>query len=490
MIRLSTARFQPRYPNRAHLNIFSAKDTTSQLLSLIAEPFESEQELYYFTDISTALQMNDGQIWVFSVAAADSHYRCAERVCFVHYDLHCKDSGDSLFGVVVPNQVSAKKKHRDKWRWKVAAFLTADQIARRYGVRGDELPRSSRQSAAFKAQLTIPGGSSDASCDARCRQQLLGVVERTPWDAVQQIKSLKRRKDGQFAKISVRIGEAHWVEAVRVALKDPLLPMAPVVVNRDNQHWIEWVQMVHLKAFGVFVGISWRRHQSSGEWTVQSVDLDSGRIHNKYKLVGLPPGNEIDKMLLDIRRQSTDVVAEMEFLSPAMPSVLHCPPTTHKQSAKSLTTLKTVDEQLIDEIVEEVFETKKSVGTQKKRGNVQNAYGTSYGVHDQLTANQSYLVSALHAVNAYTLNANQLYLDNLQRTLGQKHAQSNVQLQPYGQPQQQRVQAVHFQPSQCANFGPPHPMMQQEYMMRQQYARQQYMQYVQQPMQYTHRAQY
>merc|ERR1719361_1662031 len=193
-------------------------------------------------------------------------------------------------------------------------------------------------------------------------------------------------------------------------------------------------------------------------------------------------------------------------------------PTSQKQGVN---TLKSVDEQLIDEIVEEIFDRDliDTKMTSQKQGNAQkiscdNAHGVNgnRNVDMNLTANQSYLMSALCAVNEYTLNANQRYLDNVQQTLAQNQArqdQNTVQFQnkmqkhtTLGQQQLQHAQnKVHFQQNgrqECQKYmmrqRQQYTSMNQQYMMNQQYCMQQTVQnrqYVkQQPMQYTHKAQY
>lgn len=316
-MRLSTEVFRPLYPPRAHLNVFTAKEQTQSLLAMIAEPFEDEQALYYYSDISTALQMNDGEMKVFTVSGGGGGGG-VERVSFLHYDLHCRTMKEVLFAVVVPNDAAPKpkSKHRDKWRWRIEAFLTAEQIALRYGVRRDELPRSSRNSARFKDQLF-------------CAKQPITerVIEGTAWHSVQQIKSLKRGRSAKAKKMSIRLTEREWIEAVKRSLSDSSLPMAPVVVNRNGAHWIEWVKMVRLDAFGVFVGISCL-DQGGGRWTVQSMDLDSGRIYNKYRLIGLVDP-EFDRRLKALKTDCN--VTEIAFV-PETHSLPIAPPLPPPQT--------------------------------------------------------------------------------------------------------------------------------------------------------------
>jgi len=295
VLRLSKRKFRPLYPARAHLNVFSAKETTKDLLVMIAEDFEDEQALYYYSDISTALQMNDSQMFIYCLSVG----RKVERVSFIHYDLHCKNTGKVLYAVVVPNALKPGSKQRDKWVWRIDCFLTAKDIEKRYGVTEQELPRSSRSRTAFKTQLFGPKSPITAQ-----------LVEETMWHSVQQIKSLKRGRSTKTPKLKIKMTEPEWRDCVKRSLSDDTLPMAPVVVNRNNQHWIEWVKMVRVDSYKVFVGISCR-DIGSGCWKVQSMDLDAGRIYNKYRLVGLD-NKEFDDRLKAMKTRYS--IVEIQFI--------------------------------------------------------------------------------------------------------------------------------------------------------------------------------
>merc|ERR1719361_2240949 len=208
--------------------------------------------------------------------------------------------------------------------------------------------------------------------------------------------------------------------------------------------------------------------------------------------------------------QTAQSVANKYGKNLQQPQDVEYQPTSQKQGVN---TLKSVDEQLIDEIVEEIFD-RDLIGTKMttlKQGIAQKMpRDNSHGVNGNgnLTANQSYLMSALCAVNEYTLNANQRYLDNVQQTLAQNQArqdQNTVQFQnkmqkhtTLGQQQLQHAQnKLHFQQNgrqECQKYmmmrqRQQYTSINQQYMMNQQSV--QNRQYVQQqPMQYMHRAQY
>ena len=187
MKRIAKRRFKPRYPARAHLNVFTSKELTKSLRSIIVEQFDSDLILYYYTDITTALQMNDAQMNEFIIQDVD---KCTgwntERVALINYDLHYKRNNECLYGVVIPNDVYTKDRKaemKEKWCWKLECFMMAKDIELFYGIPANELPRSSRNRESFKMLL---------------REQPVVITEQlidhTDWFTVQQIKSLKRNQ--------------------------------------------------------------------------------------------------------------------------------------------------------------------------------------------------------------------------------------------------------------------------------------------------------
>merc|ERR1712176_919719 len=73
--RLTNNEFKPKYPARAHLNIFTAKELTKELREVIEEEFENDLILYYYSDISTALQINDHQMTEFTMLMDGKEWR-------------------------------------------------------------------------------------------------------------------------------------------------------------------------------------------------------------------------------------------------------------------------------------------------------------------------------------------------------------------------------------------------------------------------------
>jgi len=302
---LSKRQFVPAHAPRAHLNIFTSKEVIAELLSRVAEQFPNESSLYYYTDITSALQMNDGEVSEYTLKriAGDSDEDAdpePERVCFINYDLHLKGGGASLYGVVVPNE--RDKSNGNKWRWQLAAVLSAAQIYECYEVVGSVSanqgrPRRGYNNFGGRWKLTLPASSRRTPSFTRQLQQRLVIREElmrgTDWFAVQQIKSLQRatrrklKEQRQDEPVSVRcsLSRAQWVAACTASFASSTAPLIPCVLSKNHHHWIEWVKLVALPSVGLYVGVSLKLE--AGRWTVQSLLLDPGDIRNKHRLTGL-----------------------------------------------------------------------------------------------------------------------------------------------------------------------------------------------------------
>ena len=73
--------FVPKHAARAKLNIYIPKHMTKLLLSMIAEPYPNTNTLYYYLDISTALQINDKQMEVILT-------KSGKKLVIINFDLH------------------------------------------------------------------------------------------------------------------------------------------------------------------------------------------------------------------------------------------------------------------------------------------------------------------------------------------------------------------------------------------------------------------
>lgn len=242
---------------------------TETLRRLIAGDVEDERMMYYYLDRSTTMQINDGQMRLF-------HLSDGRQVSLLHFDLRCKRSQRTFYGVVKP--------YRDRYsirqeRWLMEAFMDAADLAMHYGLTEQHLPLSSREKRGFQAQLTRPP-----------RVKELGLAQ-TNWSSVRQIKNLWKSEP-------LRVPMHEWLRDIRDASTSisgslPLFPVVSFSSSRKNrpEHWIEWVQMVRVARFGVFVGVSFKRSSQKAQgcdaWSVQSIDVNVSRIFKKHRLVAL-----------------------------------------------------------------------------------------------------------------------------------------------------------------------------------------------------------
>jgi len=116
-------------------NIFIGTSLITRLSGLIAEKFESTLVLHHYISKSTGLQLNDGQIVIFTILKQDT----AIKLGIINYDLHYKGTDKILYGII--------KQNDDKWSWKLDEFLSAKQILNKYAVPLSELPKPSRKSS-------------------------------------------------------------------------------------------------------------------------------------------------------------------------------------------------------------------------------------------------------------------------------------------------------------------------------------------------------
>jgi hypothetical protein len=256
--------------------------------------------VYYFVNMTTALQFNDHQINVFE--------HDSSKIALVNIDLRCVSGEQDLYGVVTQNDARRLHRKNGKWQWKMAECLTATQVLAKYslfGLHSDDLPLSSRGLPRFRGPL-------DATPAVVVH---VAVLDGLDFENVAQIKNRnKNRKQREEAVVAMDEGIA--VKLDKKAFESVCrkfwnkYPEIPIVVNerkrksRQNKqnvaragHWIEWLKLIPVSASAVdlddaemelFVGISCRLDEDSKQWMVTSFCLDKGDILNKHRLCGLP----------------------------------------------------------------------------------------------------------------------------------------------------------------------------------------------------------
>ena len=78
-----------------------------------------------------------------------------------------------------------------------------------------------------------------------------------------------------------------------------------MVVNKNGQHWIEWIKIVCIESQNIHIGISCK--YASNKWSVQSICLDKGDIFNKHRLVGCNEAKYLNQ-LLPFKTSITEII--------------------------------------------------------------------------------------------------------------------------------------------------------------------------------------
>ncbi|MCP3659202.1 MAG: hypothetical protein GY830_02355 [Bacteroidetes bacterium] len=273
IIILKKEQFKPKYPARAHQNIYMPKEKITELRNIIDEEFSNDFILYYYTDISTALQLNGKHMNVFYLLDDDDE----KRISIINYDLNKKgSSNETLYGVIVPND-DEKLTKDGKWEWKIDEFLDEKQIYNKYRIKKEELPQSSRKMASFQSQLA---------------QQLVikeSVVDETDWLTLPQIKSIKKKNENidEIPEITVSLSKELLIKEVKKCFSNVDLPLIPMVINKDNNHWIEWLKIIKIKSQNLNFGLSLRYYINDNKWKIEAMCLSREDALNKHRLVGL-----------------------------------------------------------------------------------------------------------------------------------------------------------------------------------------------------------
>jgi len=238
----------------------------------IAEEFESERALYHYIKYSTAMQVNDEQM-------RELHLTDGRRLCLLNFDLHFKCNQNPLYVVVTPDR------DKSEWLWQFDACVDAASLALRFGVTEQYLPLSSRRMPSFEALLLC----------ALYVDDLELVMVQTDWSSVRQTitvrEGIKETKHCGEDSGPLRLSLPEWQRDIRVSMSSSAStsqPLFPVVVfGKSGAHRIEWMQMVYVARYGVFVGISLKWSCSQRAWSARVIDLDVKHIFKKHRLVAL-----------------------------------------------------------------------------------------------------------------------------------------------------------------------------------------------------------
>jgi len=255
-------------------NILIAADMVSEWLPRLPR-FASPAALYYWLDLTTALQMAQCFAVQF-VARKDGKFLAA----LLNFELVV--GGQDLYGVVAENHNSAKDGHP----FKLVALMTAEEIRSAFGFLSSDLPAHSRRNSAFRSWLRLPRSIAEHDLirhplNAHCLKILAPQTTTTTG----QIPIV--RVNVQLSVDVLRRYIHNEVEKVSAGVKGKrLIPILCVDKMRGDVH-MEWVLLVELLAEGRSVGVSFRFNQSKDAFVVKAVYLDRDELERKHLLVGL-----------------------------------------------------------------------------------------------------------------------------------------------------------------------------------------------------------
>ncbi len=72
---------------------------------------------------------------------------------------------------------------------------------------------------------------------------------------------------------------------INIQLQIQLHPLISIVVNKQNNHWIEWIKIINNKSQNICVGVSCKLDTNTNKCSVQAIGLDRGAIYNKVKIL-------------------------------------------------------------------------------------------------------------------------------------------------------------------------------------------------------------
>ena len=285
----------PKYTSKAYLNIYTSKPFINDLQCLIKESFQNELDLYHYINISTAFQINDKQIHIFTFNSKENS-EIPNQLTITNLDLHLKsqnkDAKIKLYATAIKNNTFAAKEP-DKWMWKFFQCLTAQQIHQKYGITTDHLPKSSRQMPQFLQQL---------------KQKLTinkDLIHNTDWININQISRKKRDKTkkktkSKIPKNTITLSKAIWIKECEKAFQCETKPLIPIVIKRQNKHWIEFVKIIHIHSQNVFVGITLKHRTIEGQLDnnciITSILLDRNDVLRKYTLTRINSQEHIQQL--------------------------------------------------------------------------------------------------------------------------------------------------------------------------------------------------
>ena len=294
-IRFKTLNFLNHNKNRAFGNIYSKQSIISSLFqkTILHHDFKNIIALYYFIDITTAMQCNDNELRKYAIEVSGKNIF---QVGVINYDLN-NQMGEKLFGVIHKNVNDVKS----IWKWKLVEYLTAYQIYQKYSIKTKFLPSSSRTKLSYINQLY-----KDVKIDA-------DIIETTDWRKMKQFRGGKvsrqnesrqnESKQNESRQNESRQNESYDTETI-IVLKlkqfiyyvnksfhksclnseNIFLPLIPICIIENNKNYIEFVKIVYLEAQNVHIGVACRYNELNEKCYFTSIYLDKPNLEKKFQL--------------------------------------------------------------------------------------------------------------------------------------------------------------------------------------------------------------
>jgi hypothetical protein len=281
-----------QHNNPAKGNFYISKEMIQEMTREALETFHtdeaSDEKLAFgYYKESVGMQINDRQI--------REHATKYGPVVLINIDLHFKSSGKKMYLVATENHQDFK----DRVRWQIAAFMTGEQIHETYGIRSDDLPRSSRYTQAINDALYA--APTDLSSHRVYIPDLSKIPKKHSKRNENQLQTLNMRRKPQISQFALK-------KAIQRSFSYDNTPVVPVVVIKGKNQWIEWKRFVQIRLDNgrkEWIGISLRFHASNRQWRVECIDLDAGRIYYQHRLVGLNEGERDCYRYQDIMKYVT-----------------------------------------------------------------------------------------------------------------------------------------------------------------------------------------
>eukprot|EP00484_Ammonia_sp_Unknown_P003196 CAMPEP_0197072144 /NCGR_PEP_ID=MMETSP1384-20130603/209945_1 /TAXON_ID=29189 /ORGANISM="Ammonia sp." /LENGTH=722 /DNA_ID=CAMNT_0042510959 /DNA_START=81 /DNA_END=2250 /DNA_ORIENTATION=- len=264
----------PAHNNPAKGNFYISKEKIEEMTQEAEEEFHTDERddeklAFGYYKESVGMQINDRQI--------REHATKFGPVVIINIDLHFKSSGKDMYLVATENHEDFKQ----RVRWQIHSFMTAEDILSTYGIAERELPRSSRYNEAFDKALLYEAPTNL-------------VAHRVHIPDLTKIPKKHSKRDVNASNMPSRRKPQISQWALKKAIKDSFrynkTPTVPVVVIKGKSQWIEWKKFAQIRLENgkrEWIGISLRYHESNDQWRVECIDLDAGRIYYQHRLVGL-----------------------------------------------------------------------------------------------------------------------------------------------------------------------------------------------------------